>query len=199
PDDRGPVWHHRREPAHEDRGKFRDIVALRAFFDMLEIIQSQANDFSRPADRQGVSNRGQRLVRARRRALGDRGELLEIAIGLGQRFAEIVRHFWVNRLQIDNLIALDDAETPAAVAFERNDFHAASFDGKSLRAATIKVPREGLKRISKRNAARHPGHKPKLSRSRARAAKVAGKSKPLTMASRKPPGGMAWLSGARSS
>ena len=80
PDDRLAVRHQRGEPAHEDRRKFRNVVALRAFLDVLKIIQAEADDFPRPADRQRVGEPGKRLARGGRRALGDVGERFGVAV-----------------------------------------------------------------------------------------------------------------------
>ena len=75
-DDRLAVRHHRGQAAHEDGRKFRNVVALRAFLDVFEIIQAEADDFSGPADGQRIGQAGERLACARRRALGDVRERL---------------------------------------------------------------------------------------------------------------------------
>ena len=62
-------------------------------------------------------------MRARRRAFGDVAKLLGIAISLCQPLAEIIGNFWVGSLQIDDLIALDNADARAALPFKSNDFH----------------------------------------------------------------------------
>src|SRR6185312_8456638 len=42
PDDRALVRHHRGEAAHEDGGEFRDVVAIGAFLDVIEIVEAEA-------------------------------------------------------------------------------------------------------------------------------------------------------------
>ena len=79
------------QPAHENGREFRDVVALCAFLDVLEIIESEADDLSGPADRQRIGQARKRPARARRRALGEIGERLEVAVVCGKPFAEIGR------------------------------------------------------------------------------------------------------------
>ena len=117
-DDRLLVRHHRGEAAHEDGGKFRDVVALRAFLDVLQIVQAEADDLARPRDRQAELQPLERTSRRGRRALGEIAERLQVAVVRREHRAEIGRHLRVDRLQIDDLIALDDAEPQAA--FVRN-------------------------------------------------------------------------------
>ena len=55
------VRHHRREHAEEDRREFRNIVALRAFLDVVEIIEAEADDLARaapPASRISIRRAG---------------------------------------------------------------------------------------------------------------------------------------------
>ena len=121
--DRRPVRHQRGAAAHEYRGEFRDIVTLRAFLDVLEIVQAEADDLSRPADRQPVGQIRKRLTRVRRRALGKLGERLHIAVVFGQPFAEIGRSVAIGGMQVDHLIAFDNAKPRSALPFERNNLH----------------------------------------------------------------------------
>ena len=60
-DDRLQMRHHRRQHAEEDRRKFRNIVALRAFLDVVEIIEAEADDLAglrRPASRISIRRAG---------------------------------------------------------------------------------------------------------------------------------------------
>src|ERR1043165_5853613 len=68
-DDRLTVRHHRGEAAHEDGREFRNVVALRAFLDVLQIIEPEAEDLARPRDRQPEFKARQRAMRRRGCAL----------------------------------------------------------------------------------------------------------------------------------
>src|SRR6185503_19465603 len=94
----------------KDGRKLRDVVALRAFLDMLEIVQPEAKDLARTRDRETELQAFQRTTRRGRGALGDVAERLEVAVVGCERSAEVGRHLGVDRLQVDHLIALDDAE-----------------------------------------------------------------------------------------
>ena len=121
--DRRPVRHQRSAAAHEDGRELRNIVALRALFDVFEIIQAEADDFSGPAHGQPVGQTGERLAGARWRALGEFAERLHIPVALGEPVAEIGRRVAIGGLQVDHLIALDNAKPRPALPFERNNFH----------------------------------------------------------------------------
>ena len=81
----------RRQHAEEDRLEFRNVVALRAFLDVVEIIEAEADDLAGPRDRQRVFQAGERAARGGRRLLGEIGERLEVAVAPAQHFAEIGR------------------------------------------------------------------------------------------------------------
>ncbi len=125
-DDRLAMRNQRRRSAHEDGREFRQIVALRSFLDVFEIIQAEANDLSGPTDRQPIGQARQRFARARRRPLGKLHQRLHVAIILRKPFAKIGRGVGIGRLQIDRLVALHNAKPRPALSLERNDFHALS-------------------------------------------------------------------------
>ena len=105
----------RRQHAEKDRLEFRDIVLLRAFLDVIEIIEAQANDFAGARHRQRVFQAGQRQARGGRRLFGELSERREVAIIDAQEFAEIARRVGLNRLNIDDGVALDHAQPHAFV------------------------------------------------------------------------------------
>jgi hypothetical protein len=109
PNDRLPVRHQRSIDAHEDGREFRDIVALRAFLDVLEIIEAEADDLAGARDRQAVFEPLERTARACRCALGSILQRGEVAVAAAEHLAEIARDGVVDRLQIDHLIAFDHA------------------------------------------------------------------------------------------
>src|SRR5262249_37896489 len=69
-DDRLPVRYQRRVGAHENGRKFRDVIALGAFLHVLEVVQSEADDFPRLSYRQTEFQPGKRSARADRSPLG---------------------------------------------------------------------------------------------------------------------------------
>ena len=121
--DRLTMSNKRGRAAHEDGGKFRQVVALGAFLDVLKVIQAQANDLSGAGHRQPIGQARQRLVRVRRRPLGKVSNRLHIAIVLRKPVAKIGRRVAVDSLQINGLIAFDDAQPRSTLPLERNDFH----------------------------------------------------------------------------
>src|SRR6266849_8038623 len=123
PDDRLPVRHQRGAAAHEDGREFRNVVALRAFLDVLEIVEAEADDLARRRHRQTVGQTLERAARTRGRALGRVLERRQVAVVAAQAFAEIAGYGLVDRLQVDHLIALDHAEMQRAIGFETDDFH----------------------------------------------------------------------------
>ena len=66
----------RRQHAEEDRLEFRDVVALRAFLDVVEIIEAEADDLAGVRHRQREFQSGERAARRGRRFLGEIGERL---------------------------------------------------------------------------------------------------------------------------
>ena len=137
-DDRLAVRHQRGEPAHEDRREFRNIVALRAFLDVFEIIQPEANDLSRPADRQGVGDPESGFRAAPARAWRCRRVTLVSPLFFASHSPRSLGILAVRGLQVDDLIALDNAEMRASLPFERNDFHV--FDSSEFYANTPRAP-----------------------------------------------------------
>ena len=113
----------RRQHAEKDRLEFRNVVLLRPFLDVVEIIEAEADDLAGPRDGKSEFQSGERAAGCGRRALGEIGERFEIAIAAAQEFAEIGRHRGVHRLQIDDGIALDHAEPQAVIRFKTDDFH----------------------------------------------------------------------------
>ena len=99
------------------------LSRLRAFLDVLEIVQPEAEDLARPRHRQAELQAFQRAARRGGRALRDVAERLEVAVVRRQHRAEIARHFRIDGLQVDHLIALDHAEPQPAFRFEPDDLH----------------------------------------------------------------------------
>ena len=103
-----------------------NIVALRAFFHVVEIIEAKADDLAGRRHRQRVFQAFERTVGAGRRTLGGILERRQVAVVAAQAFAEVTRYGFIDCLQIDDLIALDDAEMQSPVCFETDDFHSYS-------------------------------------------------------------------------
>jgi hypothetical protein len=111
---------------HEDGGKFRDVVALRAFLDVLEIVEAEADHLAGRRHRQGVFQALERSARGPRRALRRILERRQVAVVASEHLAEIARDALVDRLQINHLVALDHAETQSAIGFKSDNFHGSS-------------------------------------------------------------------------
>ena len=92
--------------AHKDGRKFRNIVAIRSFLDVLEIVQTEADNLA--------GARGQAAQwPARRRPSGEIGQRGKIAIAESP----------VDGVEVDHLIALNDAEMWPVSGFEADNFH----------------------------------------------------------------------------
>src|SRR5665213_2304228 len=109
--------------AEKNRLEFRDVVLLRTFLDVVEIIQTEANDLAGPRHRQAEFQSGEWVARRGRRFLRQVAQRFEIAVSLAQRLAEIGRHIGIHRLQIDHGIALDHAKPQAVTRFKTDKFH----------------------------------------------------------------------------
>ena len=107
----------------EDRRKFRDIVALRPFLHVVEIVQPEADYFTGTQNGKCEFHLTQRTSRGRRRSPGQVTERLEIAVVPAQDFAEITRHICIRSLQIDGMIAIDHAKPYAIAGFKTDDLH----------------------------------------------------------------------------
>ena len=160
PDDRLQMRHHRRLHAEEDGGKFRNIVALRPFLDVVEIVEAEADDLARPRDRETVFQPGERAAGGSRRASGEIGERFEVAVASAQGFAEIGGHARIRRLQIDHAIALDHAEPQAIIRFKTDNLHrvpALTFCCGERLSAGISLCHSGTARSAR---TRNPGATP---------------------------------------
>ena len=104
-------------------GNFGMLSRLRAFLDVVEIVEPEAEDLARLRHRQTELQTLERAARRGRRALRDVGERRYVAIVRGERRAEIGRHLGVHRLQVDHLVALDDAQPQSAFRLEADDLH----------------------------------------------------------------------------
>src|SRR5262249_47916343 len=199
--DRLPVWHQRACAAHEDGRKFRNVVALGAFFDVLEIIEPEADDLAGRRHRQAEFQFLERAPRARSRAPGGSLERGEVAVVAAQDGAQIGGDRGPDRLQIDHLLALDDAEVQSAIPLETDDLHGCSRVVPAVLAASMKKANSEWRiangRATSLLATRYSPRK--CPRSRSRPARPDARSKAFTTARRKPPGGMAWRSGSLSS
>ena len=106
----------RRQHAEKDRLEFRDVVALRAFLDVIEVIKPETDDLAGPRDRKRKLQPRKRAARRGRRFLCQIGERLQVAIAAAQHLAKIGGRVRIDRLQIDDAIALDHAEPRAPLA-----------------------------------------------------------------------------------
>src|SRR5262249_21824876 len=191
--DRLPVRNERTTPAHEDRWEFRNVVALGAFLDVFEIVETEADHLSRRRHRQTEGQPFERAARGRGSTLRRVLEGRQIALVAAQAFAKITGNGAVHRLQVDHLVALDHAEAQCAIGFETDDFHDYSLAWCRRLVATASRAGKGVALHG------HAARARKWVRSISRAARPASRSKAFTTARRKPPGGMAWRSGSLSS
>jgi hypothetical protein len=123
PQQRRAVRHQRGQHAEKDRLEFRDVVLLRAFLDVVEVIEAQADDLAGLGHRQRELQTGERNARGGIR-LGDGGlELAHVTIGGAQVIAEIAGDAGIHGLDVDDIIALDHAQPHFVVCFETDDFH----------------------------------------------------------------------------
>ena len=122
-DDRLAVRHQRGQAAHKNGRELWNVIALRAFLDVLEIIQPEADDLARPANGQPVGQARERPARGGRGPLGDIGKRLGIAVIALEPFAEIGGNRAIHGIEIDHGIAVHDAEPRSPLPFECNDFH----------------------------------------------------------------------------
>ena len=77
--------------AHKDGRKFRNIVAIRSFLDVLEIVQTEADNLAGARNRKRVGQSVQGPARRRRRPSGEIGQRRKIDIAVAQRGTQIVR------------------------------------------------------------------------------------------------------------
>src|SRR5215471_20447831 len=90
---------------------------------MLEVVEAEADNLAGSRHRQRVFEFHERPLGRRRRAPCNVGEWLEIAATLPEHRGEIIRHRRIDRLEIDDLIALEDAEPQALIRSEADNFH----------------------------------------------------------------------------
>src|SRR4029079_17791934 len=123
PHDWLPMRHHRSQHTEENRRKFRDVVALRAFLHMVEVVEPKANDLPRMRYRQRVFQSIEGTARGCRRFLRKSADRREVAVAPAQDFGEIAWHIRIHRLQIDDTVTLDHAQPHAVIRFKSNDLH----------------------------------------------------------------------------
>ena len=121
-DQRLQVRHQGVEAAHEQRREFRHVVGVGAFLDVVEIVEAEADDLARPGHRQCVFQARERSPGGGRRALGDVAQRREIAVAARQHDGEIIGNGRIDRLEIDDLFALDDAEPQPRIRCEARRF-----------------------------------------------------------------------------
>jgi hypothetical protein len=62
-------------------------------------------------------------MRGGRSLLGKISERRQVAVRAFENLCKIGRHLGINRLQVDNAVALHYTEAEFSVCFESNDFH----------------------------------------------------------------------------
>jgi hypothetical protein len=112
--------HDRIEAPHEQGREFRQVVGVAAFLDVFEVIQAQADDLAGSRHRQRICQPRERAPRRDGRACGEIGERLQIAPEHG---AEIARQLGIDGLEVDDLIALDNAEPRPGLRCKPDNFH----------------------------------------------------------------------------
>src|SRR5581483_11222962 len=80
-------------------------------------------DLAGARDRQREFQAVERAACAGGRALGQVGNRRQIAAGLLQPLPEVIRSLGIGLLQIDYLVAFDDAQTQSRLCFKTDDFH----------------------------------------------------------------------------
>src|SRR5689334_8641176 len=123
PDYRLFVRHHRGEAAEEDGGKFRDVVALRAFLDVVEIIEPETDDLAGMRDWQAIAQACERALGRGGRALREVLDRGQIALGRREQRAELVRQLGVHGLKVDDPVVLDHTEPEPRLCLETYDLH----------------------------------------------------------------------------
>src|SRR5579884_1982357 len=113
---------HGREHTKKDRGEFRNVVTLRAFLDVIEVVQSEADDLARVGDREREDDAGQGAVRAGRRFPGKFRKRRKIAVAPPQPGSEVIGQARIDGLQIDDGVTLNNAE-PQPLVTKTNDLH----------------------------------------------------------------------------
>src|SRR3569623_3465903 len=104
----------RRRHAEEDRLKFRNVVALRPLFHMVEIVEAAADFLAGLGDRQREFQARERPPRRSRRLLREFAERLQVAVARTQIFTEVAWDRGVDCLQIDNIVTIEHTEPRAA-------------------------------------------------------------------------------------
>jgi hypothetical protein len=94
-----------------------------ALLRVLQIIEAEAEDLSGSRHRQAEAKLGERPARRGGRPPREIRERREIAVVRAEPFAEIGGNARIHRLQVDDRIAVDDAESEAMVRFEADDAH----------------------------------------------------------------------------
>jgi hypothetical protein len=104
-------------------GNFRNVVAVRSFLDVLQIIEAKAHDFAGMRNRHCVFQAAQGPTRGGGSPLGEIGKRREIAIVLAQDGSEVARQLGFRNVEVDHLITLDYPQMRARVCLEPDYFH----------------------------------------------------------------------------
>ncbi len=107
-------------------GNFGMFIAVRAFLDVLKVVEAEADDLARIADRLEKLETLERHTGRGRCAHGEVGERLEIALVLLQHRAKFARQLGIGSLQVDDLISLDNAKVRGAIQLESDNLHKVS-------------------------------------------------------------------------
>ncbi len=144
PDQRLLMRRQRGRHAEEDRLEFRDVVLVRTFLDVVEIVEAEADDLAGIGDRQREFQSGQRNARGCRRLLHGLGKRLHVAIGAQER-SEFTRQLGVGRLNVDDAVTIDNAHAHAVIGLEIDDLHCLLPRLSCIRPGLI---RHGMARLS---------------------------------------------------
>src|ERR1051326_1209426 len=94
---------------------------MAAFLGVFEIIEPEADDLARPGRRWREGDVGKRKPGGRGSAFRNVAERFEIAVVFREPAAEVARHAWIHRLQVDHAVAFHDTEPQRLVFFEPDD------------------------------------------------------------------------------
>jgi hypothetical protein len=106
--------------AHEDGREFWNVVAVRPFLDVLQIVEAEAHDFAGMRNRHRIFQPAQGPARGGGSALGERRE---ITIVVTEDRSKVARQLGLRDVEVDHLIALDHTQMRARVCLEPDYFH----------------------------------------------------------------------------
>jgi hypothetical protein len=109
--------------AHEDGREFWNVVAVRPFLDVLQIVEAEAHDFAGMRNRHRIFQPAQGPARGGRSALGELGKRRKITIVVAKDRSEVARQLGLRDVEVDHLIAFHHSQVRTRVCLEPDYFH----------------------------------------------------------------------------